>query len=63
MDQINFWGTYKSDNNLNVPVYFGIMKIGVACTELLHLCSTPILHNLSSSFLRVSSWIFATVKG
>ena len=49
--------------NITVPFFFGIMKVGVAHTELLHLRRIPILHNLSSSFLRISSWIFATGKG
>ncbi len=36
------------------------MKVGVANTELLHSCRTPILLNLFISFLRVTLLIFAT---
>ena len=40
-----------------------MMKVGDAHCELLHFLSTPILHNLSNSFLKVTLWIFGTGKG
>ena len=53
----------KSEINLTVPFILDIIKAGAAHWELLIFFHTPILINLSSSFLRVGLWIIGIGKG
>ena len=53
----------KSEINLTVPFFLGIIKVGAAHWELLIFFNTPILINLLTSFSRVSLWILGVGKG
>ena len=60
---IRLFSSLKSEINLTVPLILGIIWVGAAYWELLIFLNTPILINLSTSFLRVGSWIFGIGKG
>ena len=46
----------KSDMNLTVLFFLGIINVGDAHFDVGWLLSTPNLHNRSTSFLRTSKW-------
>jgi hypothetical protein len=52
----------KSLNERTVWSFFGIMKDGKAHSDAGCLSNTHSLHNLSTSFMMVSLWIFGTGK-
>ena len=49
------FSSIKSDMNLTVPFFLGIIKVGAAHSELLISFKTPIFTKRSTSFFNVSS--------
>jgi hypothetical protein len=52
----------KSLKKHTVLSFLGIIKDGKAHSDAGYLSNTPSLHNLSTSFMMVSLWIFGTGK-
>jgi len=55
--RIHLFNSLKSEINLTVPFFLGIIKVGAAHLLFLIFFKTPIFTNLSTSFLRVGSCI------
>jgi hypothetical protein len=57
---IRLFSSRKSDMNLTVPFFFGMMVVGATHSERFTLRSTPIRQGLSTSVRRDCSCIFGT---